>query len=657
MSEKLSNKTPVARGYVVRELLYTFQCVDGYCCFSARGYVVRELLYTFQCVDGPWPVGTWSGSCCTRSSVLMGIVVFQPVARGYVVRESLYTFQCVDVIVVFQPVARGYVVRELLYTFQCVDGYCCFSARGYVVRELLYTFQCVDGYCFFSPWPVGTWSGSRCTRSCVLMGIVVFQPVARGYVVRESLYTFHCCGVITSWEIRAGYTGAIELMVWQSMGGDNERLVGKNVRVIASVNPPGGEELGELLTFNIPEAEQIIVEPGYRIGWYCSDLDILVAYAKGGASFDNNYYMEDMTNTNVGETVTLEKQDNDRTFAIKAYTAQGSVPTLSGLPTDVTIASDLPQGSTLYVPVVVNTNSYDTFTFSETGVVSIYFAVDSVTGAVTVASSDYVCYKGSPGLSHTNQSSYTLTAHCTDGYNTINSTVVILVLQNQSPVITNLPGAVTVSAKLTATSVTVFSVSASDPDDNITTVSMTCSACPFIMYPDGRIVTTKSLEDETVGSYMLSVSVADSRNTVGPALLTIVLTDHNSAPSFSNLPKTLFVPETAIPGSRLYQLSFSDPDVNDTPTVSVHTLLPTSGGILFGFNSSDTTVYLLSSATLDYEYLTDHNFTIVYVVTDGITSSTSSLEILILDENEAPSFSSTTYYISTPEADVGSSCI
>ncbi|XP_060066855.1 protocadherin Fat 4-like [Ylistrum balloti] len=589
---------------------------------------------------------------------------------------------------------------------------------------------------------------------------------ARGYVVRDSLYTFHCCGVITSWEIVAGYTGSIELMVWKSAGTDDERLVGKNVRSIGdkkltnhrqipffedykgaafnfkatSVNPPGGEELGELLTFNIPEAEQIIVEPGDRIGWYCSNFDILVAYRKGGQSIKNNYYMEDMTNTNVGETVTLSKNDNDATFGIKAYTEQGRAPTFSGLPTSVTIDSDLAQGSTIYIPVVDNPNSLDSFTFSETGVVSTYFTVNSITGVVTVSlsstlvpgtytvditvtntclfsttatltvivqnkspviqglptttsihedttgettlyefqtsdaesdsvacslpitspfyikketASHFVCYKGSPALSYSTQSSYTLSVLCTDGFTNVSSTVNILVVQNQPPAFTNLPGAVTVSAKNTASSVSVFTVTVSDPDDNYTSISMTCSSCPFTLYPDGRVVTSKILRDEAVASFVLSISLSDTKVSVGPALLTVILTDHNSAPSFSNLPTTLYIPETTPLGSSIYKLSFTDPDVNDTLGVATGAIQPVSGGSLFEFNTSDGSLYVRSTATLDYEYLTVKNYTISYVVDDGISSSTSSVEIVVLDENEAPSFSSATYFISTNEDNPG----
>jgi hypothetical protein len=55
---------------------------------------------------------------------------------------------------------------------------------------------------------------------------------------------------------------------------------------------------------------------------------------------------------------------------------------------------------------------------------------------------------------------------------------------------------------------------------------------------------------------------------------------------------------------------------------------------------------------IDYETIGTTTFALDVTVSDPVTSDTKTLTIEVINENEAPSFSQTSYTISTTEGDV-----
>ncbi|KAK3592360.1 hypothetical protein CHS0354_000978 [Potamilus streckersoni] len=178
------------------------------------------------------------------------------------------------------------------------------------------------------------------------------------------------------------------------------------------------------------------------------------------------------------------------------------------------------------------------------------------------------------------------------------------------------------------------------------------------------IITTKILFHQRTTTSMTTANPSTPRTT-NPAPDTSTQTrlndngrkpqDINTKPLITNLPpgSAVSVWENDIMNHVFYQVSLSDPDIGDTHTWSM-TFSPVAGGQMFQIGTSNGTIS--TAAVLDYETLAVKTFSAAITVTDGReTSDAHVLSITVMDVNEAPSLSSTSYVITTQEVPGGTS--
>ncbi|XP_062590079.1 cadherin-23-like isoform X2 [Saccostrea cucullata] len=264
--------------------------------------------------------------------------------------------------------------------------------------------------------------------------------------------------------------------------------------------------------------------------------------------------------------------------------------------------------------------------------------------------------KSNPALSYASTNTYTLNISCSDGIDTSYGIFTVYIIQNIAPSFTNLPYSLILSTKSTAVGTSVYKVQTADPDSSTLSTSSTCSPlpCPFSVASDGTVTSITDLRTETTVSYTLQLYVNDSLVTTGPSVLTITLTDLNTAPTFLNLPKTVYVSEHISESSVIYQISAQDLDVSDVLSTTF-TIQPPAGTLLLNINATDLTVRRNSGASFNYENLSANNYTISVTTTDGILSTTFNLMISILDDNDPPSFNQNIYYVTSNEGQKGTS--
>ncbi|KAK3095573.1 hypothetical protein FSP39_016230 [Pinctada imbricata] len=271
------------------------------------------------------------------------------------------------------------------------------------------------------------------------------------------------------------------------------------------------------------------------------------------------------------------------------------------------------------------------------------------------------CRASPTGLNYVSVQTYTLTVTCNENIvtsNTATSSLSINIVQNSAPSITNLPASTSISSTTTTSGTFVFNVTATDPEGDQLYFGMTCNptGCPFQIQESGQILATADLRGTTQTGYDISVSINDSRSTVGPSILTVTITDINSAPTFSNpLVTAIVINENSAFSTSLYDLNVNDANVGDTHTFTA-TYTPTDGVNYFIIDSSNGIISTSSTNNINYETLKAANAeTTVMTVTvsDGQETATTSVSITVADINEAPAFSKSNYLLSADEANSG----
>ncbi|XP_072923502.1 protocadherin gamma-C5-like [Hemitrygon akajei] len=155
-----------------------------------------------------------------------------------------------------------------------------------------------------------------------------------------------------------------------------------------------------------------------------------------------------------------------------------------------------------------------------------------------------------------------------------------------------------------------------------------------------KLITSETMDRETVSEYTILVSAWDLGS---PSLSTnstihIVITDVNdNPPSFAKLPYKVYVTENNFPGSSVFAVTASDPDLEQNSYVSYSILdnyiqnLPVS--TYLSINSMNGTIYSLRS--FDYEEL--KSFQVLIQARDaGVPplSSSATVNVIILDQND-----------------------
>ncbi|KAL5014827.1 hypothetical protein ScPMuIL_009097 [Solemya velum] len=572
----------------------------------------------------------------------------------------------------------------------------------------------------------------------------------RGYLMLDSSYSFPCCGVITAWEFfvkkELDVDGDLHFQVWRPTSSSFEyRLMSEVQRTVLS--DEAEKEILHILS--LPEQQTVI--PNDVMGWQASGEDI-VPYKEGGGELDNNYIEDPMPDVAIGQTHTFNSGGRviDRSYGIRAYLSPGTAPTLSNLPTTISISRAILSGNVVFQATYEDINRQDKHTFSDGGIAIGGFSVDAVSGQVSISGSvepgeykvrirvtdtcglrdqEYLtvivlnskpeitslpasidvhedvaiettlhyinvtdadgpsegieCFvadsspptssfliktvpttldhtvvlKANQHLSYDTGLAYTLTVNCTDDIDFDVDKFKVYLQRNDPPVFTNLPNSTTIPAKTTTIGDLIFLVLSYDSNNDQVVYTMSCTPtpCPFSISALGSVKATQSLRSETQTSYSMEVYVDDGKTVTGPAVLDIVLTDLNTAPVLTNLPGTVYISELAIPGFLVQNLSASDPDIGDIVTFDVIITPAVVGAQFFEFDSLLSAVRLRNNASLNYETAAATSFSFTVTASDGIFSSDSeTLTVLLVDANEAPTFSASKYYITAQEGEKGS---
>jgi VCBS repeat-containing protein len=257
------------------------------------------------------------------------------------------------------------------------------------------------------------------------------------------------------------------------------------------------------------------------------------------------------------------------------------------------------------------------------------FAIDSSTGAITVASSAATNFETNP--------TFNLTVQVTDdGSPVLSGTASITININNvnDPPIVN--AATFTVAENSPNGTGVGTVTFTDTDAGQThafaiTGGNTGSA--FVINASTGVITVAGTIDyETLSSYALTVQVTDNGTPAqsGTAIITINVTNVNELPVVS--PATFAVDENSPVGTTVGSVSFTDPDVGQT-----HTFAITAGNTGNAFGIDPSTGAITVVGTIDYETLASYVLT-VQVTDNGtpVLSGTATVTINVNNLNDPP---------------------
>ncbi|XP_052781618.1 cadherin-related family member 2-like [Mya arenaria] len=405
------------------------------------------------------------------------------------------------------------------------------------------------------------------------------------------------------------------------------------------------------------------VIPDFTVTW--SDADVGDTLTVTSSSDKDNVGTEFSFNKTTGElsvkTTPLTPGSEVWTFTVTDFCSQSSdisitinilnlAPVITGLPLSASISEDETAEISLYT--IQATDTADGFTCDFTALVkanSWPFIVRLKPGSTT---GEYGIYSiTNPGFVYDTLNEYPLDIECTDDHGAVSNmeTFYVYLAKNQPPDITNLQGATSISTSA-APGTNVFTVSATDPEGDSLTYTMVCDplGCPFDIFDSGEIQLNADISGYTTTGFDINVTVRDGKNTVGPEILTVIIKDINDPVLFSNLPlgSNYPVPENSGLSTSVFQVRISDQNTQNW----VYTMSSTpSDGLTYFQIDPSTGLISTTTSAINYEALTPPSFTFTVTVDDGSASDTQALVIDIINVNEAPSFSQTSYSLSTSE--------
>ena len=259
------------------------------------------------------------------------------------------------------------------------------------------------------------------------------------------------------------------------------------------------------------------------------------------------------------------------------------------------------------------------------------FAVDSTTGAVTVADGSQLDFESTP--------SYSLTVQVTDdGAGTLsgsNRVTVDVTNVNEAPVVDDATFDV---AEGTASGNAVGTVGFTDADaGDAHTFAITAENDDDAFVIDSAtgvitVATGAELDFETTPSYSLTVWVTDdgAGTLSGSATITVDVTDVNEAPVVNAA--TFDVAENTAPGTAIGTVGFTDPDAGDAHSFGI---TAGNGDGVFVIDPATGAVTVADGAEVDFETTSSYSLT-VEVTDAGSRSGSATVTVDVTNVNEAP---------------------
>lgn len=316
---------------------------------------------------------------------------------------------------------------------------------------------------------------------------------------------------------------------------------------------------------------------------------------------------------------------------------QNDAPVFVSAPYAAAIDENINTGTQVVLASASDEDSNDTLVYSLSGANSSHFTI-SATGVI---STDSV-------IDYESSSSYSLTILVSDGTVSVSTPLTITVNDiNDAPAFTSTPYAVTLNEG-TASSVSVFQVSASDEDsDSIVFSFVGISSSDFtINSVSGEISTATLLDFETTPSYVLTVQAFDGNGGKTLSTVTVTITDINDeTPTFNSASYNGHVIENVAIGSSVMTVTASDGDAADTSLA-----YSLSGSQLNSSHFSITSNGLIQTATnIDYEAVQVYSLTLTATDNANNTGTTTLIISVINAVDNDPVFSSTSFSASVSE--------
>ena len=316
---------------------------------------------------------------------------------------------------------------------------------------------------------------------------------------------------------------------------------------------------------------------------------------------------------------------------------QNDAPVFASAPYAAAIDENIDTGTQVVLASASDEDSNDTLVYSLSGANSSHFTI-SATGVI---STDSV-------IDYESSSSYSLTILVSDGTVSVSTPLTITVNDiNDAPAFTSTPYAVTLNEG-TASSVSVFQVSASDEDsDSIVFSFVGISSSDFtINSVSGEISTATLLDFETTPSYVLTVQAFDGNGRKTLSTVTVTITDINDeTPTFNSASYNGHVTENVAIGSSVMTVTASDGDAADTSLA-----YSLSGSQLNSSHFSITSNGLIQTATnIDYEAVQVYSLTLTATDNANNTGTTTLIISVINAVDNDPVFSSTSFSASVSE--------
>lgn len=258
------------------------------------------------------------------------------------------------------------------------------------------------------------------------------------------------------------------------------------------------------------------------------------------------------------------------------------------------------------------------------------FAIDSATGAITVAAGAALDFETTP--------SYSLTVQVTDGTTPVTATITIDVtnVNDNGPAIAAGQVFTIVENAPNGSAVSPGPVVASDPDNDTLSYSLAVPSTAFsIIAATGQIVVanTQLIDFETNPTFTLTVAVSDGTNSAQESV-TVNVIDVSGPPAQAPVvhDQSFAVNENAPNGTIVGAVFAVD---EDGPSIT-YAFNPASTA--FSINPANGQISVADSAQLDFE--TTPVFTLTVEVSDGTLSDTATITINVNDiavEDPAPS--------------------
>ncbi|MDA9660136.1 cadherin domain-containing protein [Pseudomonadota bacterium] len=248
-------------------------------------------------------------------------------------------------------------------------------------------------------------------------------------------------------------------------------------------------------------------------------------------------------------------------------------------------------------------------TYSLSGTGSENFSVSS-DGTVTLAS----------GLDYETATAYEITLTASDGANSVSEALTINVGDiNEAPSLTNSLAASSFAENV-ATGTTIATASASDPEAQSITYSLSGTGSDkFAVDSAGNITLSSALDYETTTSYSLTLTASDGANSTSNTINISV--DDVIELSIALASSSITLSETATSGT-----SVTTTTTTTDGSGSVTYTLSGTGSDNFTVSSDGT---ITTAASLDYETTTSYSLTLT--ATDGTNTVTENLTVSITD--------------------------